>query len=58
MLISLQMTHIARSAAFFVSKRLQHAVLAVILLAAAQLAFALTRTPDLPPGAVIVAVDP
>ena len=57
MLISPPMTTIALSAAHFVSKRLQHVVLAVILLAAAQMAFALTEAPRLPPGAVVVAVS-
>ena len=57
MLIRLQMTPIALSAAHFVSKRLQPVVLAVILMAAAQLVLALTQPPRLPPGAVIVAVS-
>lgn len=56
MLIAPSMMTIALSAAHFVSKRLQRVALAVILLAAAQLAFALTETPRAPPGAVIVAV--
>jgi hypothetical protein len=45
------------AAALFVSKRLQHAVLALLLLVSAQLVATALARPAPPPGAVIVPVS-